>query len=102
MATRLELQSKLCDVLGSNNVYYQPPENIKLSYPCIVYESSKKDLNYANDMVYSHTNSYTITIIYKEADYSLPDTILYEFSLIRHNRAFKSDNLYHDVYNLYW
>lgn len=102
MASRADLQTKLCKILGSKNVYYQPPENLKLSYPCIVYEANKKDITYANDRVYSHENSYTVTLIYKNADYELPNSILYEFSLIRHDRAFKSDNLYHDVYNLYW
>jgi hypothetical protein len=102
MASRADLQTRLCEVLGSKNVYYQPPENFKLSYPCIVYESNKKDINYANDRVYTRTNSYTLTLIYKTADYELVDKILDEFVLIRHDRTFKSDNLYHDVYNLYW
>lgn len=102
MASRADLQTKLCEILGSKNVYYQPPENFKLSYPCIVYEANKKDITYANDRVYSHENRYTVTLIYKNADYELTNSILYEFSLIRHDRTFKSDNLYHDVYNLYW
>ena len=32
MASRLELQSKFEELLGSRNVYYQPPESIKMSY----------------------------------------------------------------------
>ena len=38
---RLKLQKLLEDILEANgkakNVYYQPPEGIKISYPCIVY-----------------------------------------------------------------
>jgi len=33
MGTRLELQNLLENILGSRNVYFQPPENLKLNYP---------------------------------------------------------------------
>ena len=34
---RLELHEILCTILGSRNVYFQPPESIKMNYPAIVY-----------------------------------------------------------------
>ena len=37
MANRLDLQALLEDLLGSRNVYYQPPESDKMNYPAIVY-----------------------------------------------------------------
>ena len=37
MDRRLQLHEELCSVLGSRNVYFQPPETIKLTYPCIIY-----------------------------------------------------------------
>ena len=37
MANRLDLQALLEDLLGSRNVYYQPPESVKMNYPAIVY-----------------------------------------------------------------
>ena len=38
--TRLTLQTKLEDLLGSKHVYYQPPENLKMEYPAIRYSKS--------------------------------------------------------------
>ena len=31
-----KLGKALIELLGSNNVYFQPPESIKIDYPCIV------------------------------------------------------------------
>ena len=40
MKTRLELDEELVKILGSKNVYFQPPESLKLNYPAIVYSLS--------------------------------------------------------------
>lgn len=37
MGTRLELQNKLEELLGSRHVYFQPPESVKMEYPAIKY-----------------------------------------------------------------
>ena len=35
---RNDLQKLLVEVLGSKNVYFQPPESVKMKYPAIVYQ----------------------------------------------------------------
>ena len=100
--SRIDLQKALCDAIGSKNVYYQPPPTYKLEYPCIVYERAKKDLRYANNSTYLINDKYTITYIYKDADSNTPDVLLNTFKLISHDRTFKNDNLYHDVFTLYY
>lgn len=37
MASRLDLQTFLEELLESKNVYFQPPESVKMKYPAIVY-----------------------------------------------------------------
>ena len=37
MARRLELQNLLANLLGTNNVYFQPPPTVQMEYPAIVY-----------------------------------------------------------------
>ena len=32
MDRRLKLHEELCDILGSRNVYFQPPETVKMKY----------------------------------------------------------------------
>jgi len=32
---RIQLHEILCDVLGTRNVYFQPPESVDMNYPAI-------------------------------------------------------------------
>lgn len=100
--TRIELQEALEDFLGSHNVWYQPPETIKLKYPCILYDKSRVDAVYADNIAYLKNKTYELTLIYRDADSTLPDDILDYFQGISFDRAYKADNLYHEVYTINW
>lgn len=102
MNNRLELHEKLCDILGSRNVYYQPPESLKINYPCIVYEKDDIRFSHADNKIYLKTNRYSITLIGKQVDNPVADKILENFEYCSFNRSFKNDNLYHDVFVLYY
>lgn len=97
-----ELRQLMIDLNLRPNVYYQPPETLKLSYPCIVYNRYKDDVKYASNISYRHTRSYSITVIDKDPDSKICDTILKKFSMCRIDKHFVSDNLYHDSLNLYY
>ena len=101
MASRLELQTLLEKLLGSRNVYYQPPESIKMAYPAIRYTKTKIDSKYANDKKYSKMRCYEIIVIDLNPDNKVIDDIL-ELQYSRHDRHYKSDNLNHDVITLYF
>lgn len=101
MNRRLELHTILVDILGSRYVYFQPPESIKLNYPCIVYVRSSADSKYANNLLYLHKKKYTVTVIDKNPDSTIPDKIA-QLPLCKFDRHFASSNLNHDVYTLYY
>lgn len=101
MATRLQLQSKLEELLGSGNVYYQPPETLKMSYPAIRYSFKDIDSIHANDAIYKITNCYEIIVIDRVPDNSVIREIL-ALSMCSFDREYKSDNLVHDVLTLYY
>lgn len=101
MAPRLELQTLLEQILGSGNVYFQPPTNINLRYPCIVYERSRIDVNFADNGPYKNTKRYSVTVIDRDPDNSFVDQIA-ALSLCTHDRFFTADNLNHDVFTLYF
>ena len=63
MASRLNLQTELETILGSRNVYYQPPESVKMKYPAIVYSRKNIDNIFADDTVYTQNHSYELTVI---------------------------------------
>lgn len=102
MASELKLQEALEQLLGNENVYFQPPSSVKLSYDCIVYRLSKIDLKNADNKKYAKFHAYTVTLITKDPDNPLIDAILDAFKHISFDRAYVSDNLHHYVYNLYF
>ena len=101
MATRIDLQNVLEELLGSRNVYYQPPESLKMSYPAIVYSRKTIDNSYANNSVYKQNYAYEITVIDKNPDSEIVNKIS-KLPTCRFDRHFKSDNLNHDVFTLYY
>jgi hypothetical protein len=102
MASRLELQSKLEEILGSKHVYYQPPENLKMRYPCMVYEQYTAYNPHANDRTYLYMPGYQVTVIDADPDSGLKDRMINSFSMCRWSRHFVSDNLNHDVFIVYY
>lgn len=98
---RLQLQTMLETVLGSENVYFQPPPNFQMKYPCIVYERDSFNTAFADNMVYKFKKRYSVTVISKHEDDPVNLAML-GFSLCAHNRRFIKDKLYHDVFELYF
>lgn len=101
MSNRTNLQAKLEKILGSRNVYYQPPESVKMSYPAIVYTMSDIDSKHANDKAYINHNRYEIIVIDKKPDNEAIEKIL-ELPFSSFDRHYTSDNLHHDVITLYY
>ncbi len=101
MKSRLELQSLLEELLGSRNVYFQPPESIKIKYPCIIYEKSDETNRFADNTHYARFKRYDITVIDKNPDSEIPDKIA-NLETAAFERQFIADNLYHNVYRIYF
>lgn len=99
---RIELQHILEGLLGSSNVYFEPPESIKMKYPCIVYGLDDIYSQRADNHSYKSTRLYQITCIGKDPDSDLADRIVDELEMASYERRFKSDGLIHDVIRLYF
>lgn len=101
MGSRLELQSFLESVLGSRNVYFQPPESVKMKYPCVVYSCSGVDTIFANNYPYRHKKRYKVTVIDKNPDSDIPNKFA-RLQLCRFDRQYAVNNLNHFVFTLYF
>lgn len=102
MASREEdLQPLLENILGSPYVYFQPPESVKMHYPAIVYTLASINNIHANNAVYSQSRSYEITVIDYDPDSEIVNKVS-KLPMCRFNRHFKSDNLNHYVFTLYY
>lgn len=101
MGNRVQLQTLLENLLGSRNVYFQPPETIKLAYPCVVYSRNDVETKFANNNPYKHSTGYQLTIIDKNPDSEIPGKIAM-LAMCSFERHYTKDNLNHDVYNIYY
>ncbi len=101
MDRRLELQSTLETLLGSRNVYFQPPENIRMSYPCIVYERSNVMNRQADNNPYFSKKRYSVTVIDRDPDSAIPDEVL-KLQYCAFDRHFVTEGLNHDTFTLYF
>lgn len=104
MDKRLELDALfrkvMKDVSGVENVYFQPPENLLLKYPAIVYSRSDIRNRPADDMVYSQFTFYDLTVIDKNPD-SLLVYAVASLPRCKFGRHYKSDNLNHDTFTIF-
>lgn len=99
--SRLGLQTILEAIPGVVKVYFQPPESLKLQYPCIIYEKSNENPNFAGNALYKNTNAYNVMCVDKNPDSLIPGYIS-ELPMCKFNRHYTKDNLNHDVYIVYY
>lgn len=99
--SRVELQSLLENILGSRNVYFQPPATIQMKYPAIVYSLSDVDMQHANNEAYLVNKSYEVIVVDKNPDSKIPDKLL-QVPLCRCNRFYTADNLNHFAFTIYY
>ena len=101
MANRLDLHAELERILGSKNVYFQPPQSVQMKYPAIRYSRSNIENNFANNSVYKQDDAYEVIVIYKDPDSDIPRKIS-QLPRCRFNRHYTADNLNHDAFTLYF
>lgn len=100
MADRVELQSKFEELLGSRNVYYQPPENLKMNYPAIRYSLSDIETRPANNKKYLKLKRYDGIVISRTVDPEVIDYIL-ELPYTSLSKPYIVENLYHYPFTIY-
>lgn len=99
--SRLEVQAALESLLGSDHVYFQPPPNVYMSYPAIVYNRDYMEVEYADNLPYSQCLRYQVTVIDPD-----PDSLIFkkvadlpQAAFVRH---FTADYLNHDIFDVYF
>lgn len=101
MRSRLALHEELVNILGSRFVYFQPPESIKLKYPCIIYERRDISNTFADNDQYLQPRQYQVTIIDADPDSEIVDRMS-KFQMSKFVRHLVVDNLNHDIFNVYY
>lgn len=101
MSRRTDLGLILRSVLGSEHVYFQPPKNRQIVYPCIIYSLDDIYTRSADNMNYYNKRRYSLTLVDKNPDSEYVDR-LSEMPLCRFGRFYTKDNLNHWVFEIFY
>lgn len=96
----VSLLKKLAEIIGSEEVYYNPPSNIKMKYPACIVKLQSADSRYADSDPYLTAFRYQITLIQRVPDSAFIREIT-RIKRCKFIRSYNSDNLRHDVYEWY-
>lgn len=101
MNRRIQLHQILVDLLGSTNVYFQPPSTVQMKFPCIIYSRDARDEKFADNILYLGKDRYSISVVDKNPDSDIPDKVG-ALPLTSFSQHYVVDNLNHDVYSTYY
>ena len=95
--------------LGVSNVYFEPPKNLQLIYPCVIFKRGADSHRSCDNRIYKLDNAYDITYVSYEPDDQMANVILVgdlthepPFKMIRKIRHYVAEGLHHDQYKLYY
>lgn len=100
MDNRPNLDATFREILGSNEVYFQPPASVKMTYPAIVYARKTIDNTFANNGVYIQRCGYEATVIDEDPDSEYVKKVS-QLPNCRFDRHYTKDNLNHDVFTIF-
>lgn len=100
---RLELSTLLSSIMEEcgeePHLYFQPPESVKLEYPCMIYRLRTMTSRKADDKPYYKTIGFDITYVTRSPNSSVPSRMLSE-QYMNFDRYYTSENLHHYAYTI--
>lgn len=101
MTRREDLQYCLERIFHTKNVYFQPPSNLQMRYPCVVYDLDNIDVTKADNKLYKRRDRWVIHWITKDPD-NFGDSMLAAFDYCSFATHYVANNLHHYTYELYF
>jgi hypothetical protein len=98
---RQQLHDLLTALVAPHRVYHQEPGSDKLEYPCVMYKRDEADTQYADNIPLRTAVGYQVTVIDQNPDSLIRDKVAL-LPMCRFTRHFRTDNLNHDVYTLFF
>lgn len=99
---RDQLHDLLQETVGEGvHLYFQPPSNVQMQYPCVVYNRARSDTKFAGNSPYRLTKRYTVTVIDRNPNSEIPDKVAL-LPMCTHSTWFAADSLNHDVFDIYF
>lgn len=101
MDKRVAFHKILVEILGSNKVYFQSPDNINMDYPCIRYERSKVEGQRADNILYRHAVKYEVMVIDPKPENPAIKELL-SLPMSTYDKQYRTNGLNHDVFIIYY
>lgn len=97
---RSDFHNRLQNLAPGYRIYFQPPSDIKMAYPAIVYEIERVVKKRADNKSYLQNRRYQVKLITKNPDDQVFDALA---SLVHSEfeRHYTADGLNHFVFNIY-
>lgn len=100
MRTYRDLLHLLQQAVQHNRVYFQPPENLKIVYPAVIFHLSKIEVDRASDVPYKGAREYSVTLITKDPEpYVIDEILKIPYSSL--DTTYISDGMNHFVFTIY-
>lgn len=100
MDRRLQLHEILVKTAEGQKVYFQPPPNLVMEYPCVVYSRDSDWTEHAGNLPYAQAQRYTAIIIDRNPDSKLIDKFRH-LPLCSFGSHYVVNGLNHDTFNIY-
>ena len=96
-------RQKLHELLETiiKNVYFEPPENKLLEYPCIVYHRNKGDTRFANNKPYNFHVRYNMVLMDTDPDSEYLEQLV-SLPECEYTNHYTTDGVCHDAFNIYY
>ena len=101
MGRRVQLHQLLKTTINSENVYFQPPPNLQLKFPCVIYKRALGDTKFADNKPYNHQVGYLLQVVDADPDSLLPEKIA-ELPKCVFERHYTTNNMNYTLYNIYY
>lgn len=98
--SRIELNADLHEICP--NVYFQPPSNLRLTYPCIIYKLDNLNVRFANNGTYHYMDEYSLTYITRDPDDENIRKIPLALPYCTMTNTATADNIRNYYYRLYY
>lgn len=85
----------------ADHVYYQPPSDISMEYPCIRYTLDRTSTTHADNTPFVRRKRYQATVIDADPDSEIPDKVG-QIPSAEHDRTYTANNLNHHVFTFYF
>ena len=94
---------ELSELVNTGKVYFQPPANVHLEYPCFVFHRTDAYQPHANDKNYLFRPAYKVTYInHDEPDPDIVKIVMEKFPYCHYTGHSVVDNLHHDYFTIYY